>query len=134
MTDQNKYSFENSTGSSMQQIIEIILSLKSQQLIADYLHNIKRFIIHTDPKNIIKDSSTISIDGQHLTEMAASDLVTVNEFNTILISRVCQGIQNYLSNDDYFKYDIDVIRIRLADYRTIVESELNDIDLKNYSL
>ncbi|HJG32354.1 MAG TPA: hypothetical protein K8V97_01370 [Jeotgalicoccus aerolatus] len=130
MTDQNKYSFENSTGSSMQQIIEIILSLKSQQLIADYLHNIKRFIIHTDPKNIIKDSSTISIDGQHLTEMAASDLVTVNEFNTILISRVCQGIQNYLSNDDYFKYDIDVIRIRLADYRTIVESELNDIDLK----
>ena len=62
MTDQNKYSFENSTGSSMQQIIEIILSLKSQQLIADYLHNIKRFIIHTDPKNIIKDLDLLNIN------------------------------------------------------------------------
>lgn len=130
MTDKNKYSFENPTGSSMQYIIEIILSLNSQQLITDYLHNIKRFIIHNNPKNIIKDSSSIHINEQNLTEMATSDFVTVNEFNTILISRFCQGLQNYLVNDIYFKFHKDEIRIRLADYRTLVEGELNCADVK----
>ena len=92
-------------------------------------------------KNLNTYISNPNIEGVHVIysqnvkkelekENKKKNLAPVNEFNTILISRVCQGIQNYLSNDDYFKYDIDVIRIRLADYRTIVESELNDIDLK----
>lgn len=131
MKNQKKFVIESEVNDPLKPILQHLLSLETSSLIDDYTSNIKKIVIIKGNQPILDDRKVLSINSLNLEKIAASKVLTANEFNSLIVSRFCDGLAQHLSSHEspYVVGTGDSIRIRLADYKSIVERSLLGIDL-----
>lgn len=131
MKNQKKFVIESEENDPLKPILQHLLSLETSSLIDDYTSNIKKIVIIKGNQPILDDRKVLSINSLNLEKISASKVLTANEFNSLIVSRFCDGLAQHLSSHEspYVVGTGDSIRIRLADYKSIVERSLLGIDL-----
>lgn len=120
--------YVNKNGNSIELVIDLLLSLESAVLIEDFLYNVKTIYIHTENNHVpVEAENCIKVSADNLNKLAKVKYLSPEEFNTIVINRLCEGLRLYILKKNKVSTYED--RLKLADYSQIVQSEIRSVEL-----
>lgn len=131
----NKMEYDNHTDSPMEQVIDILSSLESFELIEDIVNDVE-VISFNNNESTQPPNKTLAVNINNLSELAYTEYITHEEFNALVIDRFIDALVMY----SLHKTDFDTLQLRLADYRNIlrrilVQKKLKDLfELKDKNL